>query len=599
MPETDVLEDLKQLEKEAKSAEKKALKKNEKSDYLLAAKRWNVLAETYSENNIRDKAAYAYQRSAYMYKLNGDFWEQAASLYSVSGLMYELMDNHEESAPMWKESAEIYAKLKKNDQAADIYLTAAQILLDEGEKSEAADIYFRSAETYFLAKQPIQSAQYYKKAGKIYEAIKDWQSAGKSFSMSARTYENIGENGKASDLYARSARMFKLARETGPYKKEEKIEPAPPPETPAKEKKPFVLFPPERIAFLKKALPVAFVAALIISVTILYFMQNRRKTPTTTVIPLEEQTRKEPDVKGENPEDLFAEEIDVPEAEPESELDTTALALAEDSQSIPETELVDNVQSVEGEVKNELPQTAIIDTASLITLTPEIEPAEETEPSPPPEKKSLRNPKRIPMTDVPQTPTEQQRQRHYYQSILDYKEVIQKNPNDAMAYMEIGIIYQKLGALNKAIQNLKTAIRLNPDNHRAYYHLGFCYKETNQLDLAIESFQNYVEVYPNNEQVHFELGNLYSLRNRVASAIIEFEKVIRLNPKNALAYTRLGGLYEIQEMYEQARVNYEKATQLNPEDIKAHSGLAWVYEKLGMDEKAETQREIVKKLRNQ
>lgn len=599
MPETDVLEDLKQLEKDAKSAEKKALKKNEKSDYLLAAKRWNVLAETYSENNIRDKAAHAYQRSAYMYKLNGDFWEQAASLYSVSGLMYELVDNHEESAPMWKESAEIYSKLKKNDQAADIYLTAAQILLDEGEKSEAADIYFRSAEAYFLAKQPIQSAQYYKKAGKIYEAIKDWQSAGKSFSMSARTYENIGENGKASDLYARSARMFKLARETGPYKKKEKAAPVPPPERPEKEKKPFILFPPERIAFLKKALPVAFVAALIISVTILYFMQSRRKTPTTTVIPLGEQTRKEPSLKDEKPEDLFAEEIEIPEIEPESEFDTTALAVADESQPISETKFVDNVQSVEGKIEEELPQTPIIDTASLITVSPEIETEEETKPPAKSQEENLRNPKRIPMTDIPQTPTEDERQRHYYQSILDYKEVIQKNPNDAMAYMEIGIIYQKLGALNKAIQNLKTAIRLNPENHRAYYHLGFCYKETNQLDLAIESFQKYVEAYPNNESVHFELGNLYSLRNRVASAIIEFEKVIRLNPQNALAYTRLGGLYEIQQMYEQARVNYEKATQLNPEDIKAHSGLAWVYQKLGMEEKAERQRGIVKKLKNQ
>jgi type IV pilus assembly protein PilN len=192
-----------------------------------------------------------------------------------------------------------------------------------------------------------------------------------------------------------------------------------------------------------------------------------------------------------------------------------------------------------------------------------------------------------------------QQERYYEQAIADYNEIIKNNPEDDMAYMELGVLYRSQKNFPKAIQQLNFANKLNPNNADVYYYLGLCYKETNQLEAAIRNFKKYLELNPNVEKIHFELANLYSLKNRTAFAIIEFENVIRLNSNNSDAYRRLGALYEAQGMYQQSLENYQIAVKLNSNDLEAHLALNWLYNKLGMKAKAEAEKKIIQRLENQ
>ena len=100
------------------------------------------------------------------------------------------------------------------------------------------------------------------------------------------------------------------------------------------------------------------------------------------------------------------------------------------------------------------------------------------------------------------------------------------------AELQIALLDEKAGEVQKAtkkLENLKRRVPLSMDVH---FQLGRLYYNQDELDKAISEFKQVIILFPNHSNAHFSLGLAYEKKGRRKSALREFEKVLELNPDN-------------------------------------------------------------------
>ena len=65
-------------------------------------------------------------------------------------------------------------------------------------------------------------------------------------------------------------------------------------------------------------------------------------------------------------------------------------------------------------------------------------------------------------------------------TLADYNQAIQMNPEDLAAYWVKGDIYSHIGEYNKAIAEYSKAINIDPNNDLSYRKLAVAYLETEE-----------------------------------------------------------------------------------------------------------------------
>lgn len=76
-------------------------------------------------------------------------------------------------------------------------------------------------------------------------------------------------------------------------------------------------------------------------------------------------------------------------------------------------------------------------------------------------------------------------------AIQAYKDILKKNPQCALAHMNLGIAYARVGRSNKGIRSLQKALKIDKSLVDAYYHLGCLYQESGKTVEALRCFKNY------------------------------------------------------------------------------------------------------------
>lgn len=103
-------------------------------------------------------------------------------------------------------------------------------------------------------------------------------------------------------------------------------------------------------------------------------------------------------------------------------------------------------------------------------------------------------------------------------NISDYKREIKgliasvnKNPRDAMALRELGVIYFKTGYHSFALDYLKNAYKLNSRSAKTLFYLGMTLEATNRKQLAILAYENYKRIIHQSPYRKLMEGRYYSL----------------------------------------------------------------------------------------
>ena len=148
-------------------------------------------------------------------------------------------------------------------------------------------------------------------------------------------------------------------------------------------------------------------------------------------------------------------------------------------------------------------------------------------------------------------------QQHYEDAISDFEQSLKLAPKTVSAETGIGLSYEFLTRLDKAILAYKTAISWQTagsgEDPAPLHALGRVLMKLNKAEEALPYLQRAVERGPDVPQAHEELARAYVSLGQYTAAQRELEKAILLAPKVARFHFTLGQLYRKTGMLDKAK----------------------------------------------
>ncbi len=161
------------------------------------------------------------------------------------------------------------------------------------------------------------------------------------------------------------------------------------------------------------------------------------------------------------------------------------------------------------------------------------------------------------------------------EAINKYSEAIRKNPKDADAFNERGILWIEKGESDKAIKDVTEAIRLNPLHSDAFNSRGIAWRQKGEIDKAIKDYTEAIRLKHSGA-----LGNrgiLWAEQGDHDKAIKDLTELIQLDPKESIAFSFRGDSWGSKGDHAKAIKDYEEAIRLMPSNRYALNGLAWLF----------------------
>lgn len=103
-------------------------------------------------------------------------------------------------------------------------------------------------------------------------------------------------------------------------------------------------------------------------------------------------------------------------------------------------------------------------------------------------------------------------QEKYDDALMAFQKVLMRQPQNALARINVGYICLKKGIFGEAIEHLSKAIRIDNDRKAtlyAHFYLGLVYLEREMFEDAQSFFQKTLKLGPNLIEAYYELGRAY------------------------------------------------------------------------------------------
>ncbi|HEX8359660.1 MAG TPA: tetratricopeptide repeat protein [Longimicrobium sp.] len=123
----------------------------------------------------------------------------------------------------------------------------------------------------------------------------------------------------------------------------------------------------------------------------------------------------------------------------------------------------------------------------------------------------------------------------YDEALYTYAKVLMRDPNNALARVNLGYICLKKGIFGEAIEHLARAIRQEEDRKAQLYanlYMGLVYLDREMFEDARSFFRRTLELGPNMLQAWWEIGRAYYLEGNAASAADAWRKGFEANRFN-------------------------------------------------------------------
>lgn len=134
------------------------------------------------------------------------------------------------------------------------------------------------------------------------------------------------------------------------------------------------------------------------------------------------------------------------------------------------------------------------------------------------------------------------------ESLATYWKILEIDPQETFAFLELGEIYYELKIYDRAIELLepgtKTASNeMDPETVCHYFCvLTNAYMKTNQIGLASKSLIKAAGASPKNPRPRKILGDIYLANNRIKSAYKAYKKALSFDPNYQPALEKIGEL---------------------------------------------------------
>ena len=165
-------------------------------------------------------------------------------------------------------------------------------------------------------------------------------------------------------------------------------------------------------------------------------------------------------------------------------------------------------------------------------------------------------------------------QGRYALSIEALQRIIDLDPNSAIAHLNLGGIYTKLGKFNQAEINLVTASQLSPDQPEIHRRLGEVFLGTKKHKLARQHFSKALSLLPDTSTLFYYLGRTLEEAGKNDSALVAYTRAVSIDIGFAECNYRAAILARKLGRSDIAKYNMERFTYLgkigsdNTDEIK-------------------------------
>lgn len=124
------------------------------------------------------------------------------------------------------------------------------------------------------------------------------------------------------------------------------------------------------------------------------------------------------------------------------------------------------------------------------------------------------------------------KEKDYLESKINcYRDQIQKNPNDALAYTNIGEAERRLGNWEAARNAHQKALELKPELPETKIGLALVEEDMGNRVAAHQAIQGVLSVHPTNAIAHFYQGTILYAQHELNDAEVAWQKAKDLDPK--------------------------------------------------------------------
>ena len=175
-----------------------------------------------------------------------------------------------------------------------------------------------------------------------------------------------------------------------------------------------------------------------------------------------------------------------------------------------------------------------------------------------------------------------------------YTKAIKKEPNNYDLLIKIGECYQDTGNPELAAENFNKAMSVssnsqyaitnlekiwrqqvykNPADAEAHSNLGVIYQQKGDYTAALEEYQKAEKLNPNSINNKLNLGTLYQAQKRYDEAISMYDKVLFSDAKNINARKYKAQCLQIQGKNEEANIEYKRVLAFDSNDTEAKNAI--------------------------
>jgi tetratricopeptide (TPR) repeat protein len=155
------------------------------------------------------------------------------------------------------------------------------------------------------------------------------------------------------------------------------------------------------------------------------------------------------------------------------------------------------------------------------------------------------------------------------EAIPHLKRAVELDPNFALAYGTLGVVYNNSGARTLARQALQRAfdLRDRASEREKLYISAHYYEITGQLGKAIEIYEQWKQSYPRDTVPNDNLALAYAAFGQQEKALANSLQAMQIDSKDGYAYQNSAGLYIALGRYEESRAILDQATAQKSESL--------------------------------
>lgn len=162
-------------------------------------------------------------------------------------------------------------------------------------------------------------------------------------------------------------------------------------------------------------------------------------------------------------------------------------------------------------------------------------------------------------------------------SILLWTDVIDKNPQTALAYNERGQAFYNANNMDAAFVDLNKALQINPQLRLAFINRGNIYMSRNEFEKALSDYNQAEKIEEGDYLLYSNRGNAYSNLGKDSLALKDYNKSLALNSEFAENYNNKAILLAKNQQLEAAIKNFSKAIEINPYYESAYKNRSRAY----------------------